>query len=166
LAALPDGTRVVLRHSGLPSDAAREGHGAGWRYYLSRLRTIGAAELAGPRARAAVDAYIAAWGEADGARRDAHLEACWDDQALFADAMGSAEGRAGLSAYIAGALQHLPGVRLELDGLVDVVIDRVRFRWRGVMADGAVMGRGTSYGELTPAGRFVRMTGFWDNTGT
>jgi uncharacterized protein YndB with AHSA1/START domain len=32
-----DGTRVVLRHYDLPTDAQREHHGVGWRGYLERL---------------------------------------------------------------------------------------------------------------------------------
>jgi uncharacterized protein YndB with AHSA1/START domain len=32
-----DGTRVVLRHHGLPSEHQRSHHEAGWRIYLSRL---------------------------------------------------------------------------------------------------------------------------------
>lgn len=33
------GTRVVLRHHGLPNDVERHSHGSGWELYLDRLRT-------------------------------------------------------------------------------------------------------------------------------
>lgn len=33
-----DGTRVMLRHFGLPTETRREGHGKGWQMYLGRLR--------------------------------------------------------------------------------------------------------------------------------
>ncbi len=32
-----DGTRLRLRHSGLPDDAEVAGHGEGWDYFLARL---------------------------------------------------------------------------------------------------------------------------------
>ena len=42
-----DGTRLRLRHSGLPSDV-RDEHAAGWQHYLGRLRTAAGGEDPGP----------------------------------------------------------------------------------------------------------------------
>ncbi|HEX9892969.1 MAG TPA: SRPBCC domain-containing protein [Gemmatimonadales bacterium] len=155
-------TRVVLRHDGLPSDSARTGHELGWTHYLSRLRGVATAEEMLPIARLAVAAWIAAWGETDPVRRAELIADCWEDGSLFADHLGIAEGPAGLGGYIAGAQQFLPGSRLELRGPVEVVLDRVRFQWAGILADGTVIGAGVNFGELSPGGRYARMTGWWN----
>lgn len=42
------GTRVVLRHHGLPSDEERHRHRAGWDLYLDRLRSRTAGGDPGP----------------------------------------------------------------------------------------------------------------------
>ncbi len=42
------GTRVLLRHHGLPSDEQRTHHGAGWQMYLDRLAQRVAGEDPGP----------------------------------------------------------------------------------------------------------------------
>jgi len=42
------GTRVVLRHHGLPDDEQREHHTQGWQMYFERLASAVAGEDAGP----------------------------------------------------------------------------------------------------------------------
>jgi uncharacterized protein YndB with AHSA1/START domain len=42
LEAIPSGTRVVLRHEGLPDEEQRRDHGEGWTEYLAALRALAA----------------------------------------------------------------------------------------------------------------------------
>jgi uncharacterized protein YndB with AHSA1/START domain len=48
LAEEDGGTRVVLRHSGLPTDELREHHRSGWEAYLGRLAVRAAGHDPGP----------------------------------------------------------------------------------------------------------------------
>ena len=160
-----EGTHVVLTHEGLPDPASAKGHEGGWRHYLSRLRAVAIAEQMEDVVECAIDAYMAAWGEADAARRMALLDRCWSDAGLFADSTGSAEGRNGLNAYIAAAQQFMPGARLERAGAVTMVLDRARFAWRASAADGTPLGQGVNFLEFDSSGRIARLSGFWDSGG-
>jgi len=160
-----DGTRVVLVHENLPGRDAVSGHEGGWRHYLSRLRGLAVGEWLAPAAEAAIDAYVAAWAETDPARRMALLRQCWSESGLFADAMGSAEGRANLDGYIAAAQRFMPGTRLERLGGATLVLDRARFAWRTSAPTGAVIGQGVNFAEFDAEGRIARLSGFWDAGG-
>lgn len=162
LQAEGEGTRVVLTHEGLPDRDSAGDHEGGWRHYLSRLRNAVLKESLGPGLESTIDAYLAAWNETDPARRAMLLEQCWSDEGLFADSMGSAEGRAGLEAYIAAAQRFMPGARLERLGPASLVLDRARVAWRAAGADGAVLGQGVHFVELGCDGRIARLSGFWE----
>jgi uncharacterized protein YndB with AHSA1/START domain len=45
-----DGTRVRLRHTGLPDESARTSHAEGWAYYLGRVAVAGTGADPGPDA--------------------------------------------------------------------------------------------------------------------
>lgn len=157
-----DGTRVVLTHENLPDLGAQQGHEGGWSHYLSRLRAAAVAESLAGIVESRIDAYIAAWGEPDSTRRFHLLEQCWSEDGLFADSMGSAEGRAGLNKYIGAARQFMPGARLERVGAATPVLDRARFAWRATAADGTSIGQGVNFVEFDPDGLISRLSGFWD----
>jgi hypothetical protein len=108
---------------------------------------------------------MSAWGETESARRLELLERCWCDDGLFADSMGSAEGRDGLSAYIAAAQQFMPGARLARVGPATLVLDRARFAWRALSVDGTPLGQGVNFVEFDATGRMARLSGFWDAGG-
>ena len=160
-----EGTRVILTHEGLPDQATARGHEGGWRHYLSRLRGAAVADQLGGSVESAIDAYMCAWAEVDPARRLELLRHCWRDDGVFADSMGSAEGPAGLSAYIEAAQQVMPGARLERAGAATLVLDRARFAWRAVAADGTPLGQGVNFAEFDATGRIARLSGFWDSGG-
>jgi uncharacterized protein YndB with AHSA1/START domain len=157
-----DGTRVVLTHDSLPDTTAKHGHEGGWTHYLSRLRGAAVGESLAGVVESAIDAYMAAWGETDGGRRIELLNGCWSEDGLFADSMGSAEGRGGLSNYIGAAQQFMPGARIERIGPAALVLDRARFSWRASGADGTPLGQGVNFAEFDSAGRIARLSGFWE----
>jgi uncharacterized protein YndB with AHSA1/START domain len=161
-----EGTRVVLVQENLPDATARRGHEGGWTHYLSRLRGVAVAESLAGVVESAIDSYIAAWAATDAGRRLELLQGCWAEDGLFADAMGSAEGRIGLSNYIGAAQQFMPGARLDRVGGATLVLDRARFAWRASDADGRSLGHGTSFAEFDPGGRITRLSGFWEPGGS
>jgi uncharacterized protein YndB with AHSA1/START domain len=161
-----EGTRVVLVQENLPDATARRRHEGGWTHYLSRLRGVAVAESLAGLVESAIDSYVAAWAATDADRRLELLQGCWSDDGLFADSMGSAEGRIGLSNYIGAAQQFMPGARLERVGEATLVLDRARFAWRASAADGHVLGKGTSFAEFDPVGRITRLSGFWEPGGS
>lgn len=157
-----DGTRVVLTHEGLPDTTAKRGHEGGWTHYLSRLRGAAVGESLAGVVESVIDTYIAAWGETDVGRRLELLNRCWSEDGLFADSMGSAEGRGGLSNYIGAAQQFMPGARIERTDPATLVLDRARFSWRALAADGSPVGQGVNFAEFDSSGRIHRLSGFWE----
>ncbi len=162
LEPIATGTRVHLRHEGLPDEAARSGHRQGWKHYMSVLAARAAAVQFDGIAEAAVDAWVAAWNERDAAERDTWLERSFEAAGQFRDALASVDGRAELADYIAGTQGVMPGARLHRAGAVDQVHDRVRFSWRFESEGGGVLGSGWNVGRLTLDGRFAEVVGFWD----
>jgi len=81
-------------------------------YTWQALGTL--AEMAASRGDAATESWATAQADAIEQRFDSRW---WlDTEGLFADSMGSADGRAGLDAYIAAAQRFMPGARLERVG--------------------------------------------------
>jgi uncharacterized protein YndB with AHSA1/START domain len=112
LEPLASGTRVTLRHDGLPSEKERKDHAFGWTSYLGSL--AGTAPLAavegGPEAL--WDGWFAAWGETDAARRDALLARTATDGVRFRDAHAEGAGRPWLSGWMGMCQGMFPGTRL------------------------------------------------------
>ncbi|MGH9024614.1 MAG: SRPBCC family protein [Acidimicrobiia bacterium] len=50
-----DGTRVLVRHTGLPDESAAAGHGKGWSHYLTRVAVAASGGDPGPDPWAADD---------------------------------------------------------------------------------------------------------------
>jgi hypothetical protein len=108
-----------------------------------------------------VAAYSAAWNEQDGDARRTLLERSWTDDGVYCDPSGRAEGRAALVGHIGGFHAQRPGHRIELASGVDEHDGLLRFGWRMVGPDGAVLLDGMDFGELATDGRLERIVGFF-----
>ena len=108
-----------------------------------------------------VTKYMAAWNEADVARRNALLEECWADGAIYVDPNVDLTGRDALTQHISKVQAGRPGARLEFMSGVDVHHRVVRFLWRLVRADGAFGDTSIDFGEIGPDGRLIRIIGFF-----
>lgn len=107
-----------------------------------------------------VATYCSAWNEPDAARRTALLEVAWADDGVYHDPTGTAEGRAGLVAHIAGFHETFPGHTIEPASGVDDNGNALRFAW--VMRNGEEVAlEGIDYCELAPDGRIRRIEGFF-----
>ena len=108
-----------------------------------------------------VDRYLAAWNEADGARRRDLIGTVFADEASYRDPVQSGDGHDAIEAMIAGAQARFTGMQFQRIGGVDAHGGGVRFRWSLGPADGASIVEGTDFATMVD-GRFDRVTGFFD----
>jgi SnoaL-like protein len=108
-----------------------------------------------------VTKYMAAWNEADGARRSALLEQCWADGGTYVDPGVELIGRDALAQHIGKMQAGRPGARLEFMSGIDVHHRVLRFLWRLARADGTFGDTSIDVGEIGPDGRLIKMVGFF-----
>ncbi len=161
----PGGTFVELRHRGLPSEEARRGHRGGWTHYLTMLARSATDQQHASGSAQRVAAWFAAWSAPEEVERAALLERCVTEEVHVRTSFASIDSRAGLSAHIAGALQHMPGFRSELDGLPQHLFGYLRFRWLVRAPDGSIVMRGTNFASLSLDGRIRGLISFPDAVG-
>jgi uncharacterized protein YndB with AHSA1/START domain len=102
LEEIPSGTRVTLRHAGLPSEETVREHAQGWRYQLSLFSKAVGAELHADAARV-IDWWFEAWAESDAGKRRQLLEACAAPGITFHDPFSALAGYEDLECHIAAA---------------------------------------------------------------
>jgi hypothetical protein len=105
--------------------------------------------------------YMAAWNETDASAREALLEQCWGNDAVYVDPGVELCGREALSRHIAKVQAGRPGARLEFMSAIDSHHNMLRFLWRLVRADGTAGDTSIDFGEIGPDGRLVKMVGFF-----
>lgn len=111
-------------------------------------------------AEAVLEKYLAAWNEADAAKREALLAKCWATEGVYSDPTGEVKGAAALSAMIGQVQKQYPGARLERTSRLDRHHDVARFGWRMVLADGSALPEGVDFVHLVD-GRIARIAGFF-----
>ena len=159
LAQETSGTRLHLRHD-LPSAPVRDEHVQGWRYQLALFANVASADQHADL-EARVDAFFAAWSEADAAVRRDRLAAVAAEALVFRDRFSCTSGLDDLAAHIGAAQVHMPGLRLQRDGAVRHCQGVALVDWVARAPDGAVRGHGVDVLELAPDGRLGGVTGFW-----
>ncbi len=162
LEPIAEGTRVTLRHAGLPTEADRIGHTFGWRHYLSQLSYFVSSDTFAAQLDGLVDTYLRAWSETEGAKRAALLAECWADNGLFRDRYACLDSRESLDTHISNVQRMAPGAALERSGPIEQCHAFARYPWRAVFPNGAVMAAGTNFFELSSDGKIRSMVGFWD----
>jgi uncharacterized protein YndB with AHSA1/START domain len=156
------GTRVRLRHDGLPAGEPPAAHLAGWRHALATLAFAGSADQLAPVLERRVADWLAAWNEPDPDRRAALLGRCLADGGRFRDPTAAVDGAAALADHI-GLVQRLAGgTRLVGRGAPEPCHGVVRFGWTAVGPGEAVVATGTNVAGADLDGRFRWVTGFWD----
>ncbi len=105
--------------------------------------------------------YLAAWNEADAAKRARLIERAWAGDGRYSDPMLEATGHAALAEMVAGVQAKFPGHRFRRRSGVDAHHDQLRFAWDLVAPDGAVVVAGIDVGALATDGRLARITGFF-----
>ncbi len=161
-----EGTLVTLRHTGLPTEIDRQGHRAGWRYYLSQLSAVSWTERMAGRCEPLVDSFFRAWNEPDDEARLKLLGECWAHDGRHRDRYGCIDGRDALHGYIGGVLALMQGAKLERSGAVEQVHAFLRCPWKITLPNGVVMGTGINVFELNRDGLIQSCVGFWDSAPT
>lgn len=155
------GTRVTLRHAGLPENL-RPDHAQGWRHYLSMLAKQ-ASDLNFASALAAnVDAYFQAWNEPDAQKRAALLDGCCEQSVRMRSAFAVADSLAEFKDHITNALKHMPGASLKPAGPAQQLHGFVRVPWGVSFGGGPAVMHGLNVARLSPSGKFVEIVSFGD----
>lgn len=160
LAEETDGTRVELRHTGIPSAEARSGHRGGWTHYVSVLARNALEAQHAQRLPRIVHAYFSAWREADEAARMQLLEECCEADVQIRTSFAHTNDIAELSEHIANALRHMPGMRLAPAHSVQHMQGFARVDWTVSAPDGTVAVRGTNVFVLSPRTRLTAVVSF------
>jgi uncharacterized protein YndB with AHSA1/START domain len=160
LAGGPEGTLLTLRHA-FSSAKIRDAHVQGWRHQLAIFsRTVSEERL--PAVVSNVDAWLAAWGEPEAAKRRERLASCASPDVVFRDAHSATNGLDDLLANLEAVRHFFPGVSLARDGEVRLSHATAFARWIARRDGGEPAGRGWNVYDLSPDGRFARVVGFWE----
>jgi len=152
-------TRLHLAHE-FSETTVRDEHVQGWRYQLSLFANIVADEVfAG--AGEAVDAWFAAWSDADAAKQAAAIERIASPDVRFRDRFSLIDGLPDLLAQLAAYQRFMPGLRIVRDGDIRHCQGTVLADWVVRGADDAARGRGTNVFVLDATGQIESVTGFW-----
>jgi len=108
-----------------------------------------------------VNAYMAAWNEADEGKRRRLLEKAWADDGAYTDPQSDVAGREALVELIGGMHGQMPGARIDVRSKTDLHHNKLRFAWRFVSGDGSMTIDGIDFGELADDGRLAKIVGFW-----
>ncbi|MGE3180247.1 MAG: SRPBCC domain-containing protein [Phycisphaerae bacterium] len=159
LTEIAKGTRVDLRHSGLPTQQVRDGHRGGWTHYLSMLaRNSTGAHYS--EAATALAAYFAAWREADAGKRTALLENACADEVSLRSSFACTDSRTELAAHISNARQHMPGVELHQAGNVQQLHEYAQCGWAARTPEGENVFSGVAFATFGLDGRIATMVTF------
>jgi uncharacterized protein YndB with AHSA1/START domain len=153
------GTRLHFQHE-FEEAATRDHHVQGWRYQLSVFANVVADDLHRDAERT-IDAWFAAWAEADDAARTRALSEIAAPAVRMRDRFSCVEGVDELTLHIGAAHRFMPGLRLLKSGSVRHCQGMLLADWSAVGADGQPRGRGTNVFLLGPDGRIDSVTGFW-----
>ena len=104
-----------------------------------------------------VEAYMAAWNEADDGARRKLLDKCWADTGTYTDALADVKGKDELIAQIENFQKQMPGASIAPTSAIDEHHGRIRFGWKLVNSPqpmegidvGVVSGDGKSFGSMT-----------------
>jgi hypothetical protein len=110
--------------------------------------------------------YLAAWNEADPARRAVLVADAFAPDVEYRDPMMDGRGHAGIGELIGAVHHRFAGHRFTLHGTPEAHHDVVRFSWSLAAADTPPVARGTDVAEIDGEGRLRRVTGFLDYLAT
>lgn len=106
-----------------------------------------------------VEAYMAAWNEADDGARRKLLDKCWADTGTYTDALADVKGKDELIAQIENFQKQMPGASIALTSAIDEHHGRIRFGWKVV--NGPQPMEGIDVGVVSGDGKLASIIGFW-----
>jgi hypothetical protein len=108
-----------------------------------------------------VDTHLAAYAEADAARRLDLLRGIWNPDGHLVDPPFESRGHQGISAQAEALLSQFPGHRFERTTAIDAHHQMLRYGWRLVSPAGAPVVEGLDIADLDADGRLRRVVGFF-----
>lgn len=114
-----------------------------------------------PAIEALVDRHLAAYCDADPARRVAAIRTLWNAEGRLVDPPFESRGHQGISDQAATLLSRFPGCRFERTTAVDAHHQILRYGWRLVSPAGAAVVDGIDVADLDVDGRLCRVVGFF-----
>jgi hypothetical protein len=111
-----------------------------------------------------IDRYVAAWNEADSARRAALIDSALGADLCYRDPMFEADGRDAFDGVLAAVQQQLPGHVVTRTSDVDAHHDVVRFNWALGLPCEPPTFTGLDVAKLDSDGRLHRIVGFAGET--
>lgn len=154
------GTTVELRHTGIPTQAAREGHRGGWTHYLAMLTRAASSAQHSDRLSQTLCGWFEAWGEGDDDRRSVLLGQCCAPDVTVRTGFAATDDLKSLSVHIGESLRHMPGMRLSASGTPQELHGWVRFGWHVLAPNGAPMFQGENIAHLDLHSRIRTLVSF------
>jgi hypothetical protein len=114
-----------------------------------------------PALESLVDRHLAAYGDADAARRAGAIREIWHPAGRLVDPPLEAQGHQGISEQAAALQSQFPGHRFERTTAVDAHHQMLRYGWRLVSPAGAPVIEGIDIADLDVDGRLSRVVGFF-----
>ena len=108
-----------------------------------------------------IDAYLAAYTDADATRRAAVVQRIWAADGRLIDPPLAASGHAQISHQAEQLLAQFPGHRFVRSSGIDSHHGMARYAWQLVGPAGAVVLEGTDIAQIDPEGRLAQVTGFF-----
>ena len=152
-------TRLRLRHAFAEAEL-RDHHVQGWRYQLSVFANVVADEVQAG-AQSLVDAWFAAWGEANEGARSVMLAGAVVPDVRFRDRYSMVDGMEELMPHISAAQKFMPGYRPERRGPIRHCQGTVLADWVVVGAEGRQASSGTNVFTFNEQGRIDLVVGLW-----
>jgi uncharacterized protein YndB with AHSA1/START domain len=160
LEAVPDGTRLSLRHEFAEPDAAHH-HVQGWRYQLSLFANTVANEVH-DGAAAVADRWFSVWSNPDSEARDSELQSLVTPDVAMRDRFSLIVGVSDLREHLAAVHRFMPGMTLTREGNVRHCQGVVLADWVATSQDGQVRGKGTNVFTLSALNQVASVTGLWN----
>lgn len=107
-----------------------------------------------------IDTHLAAYGEADAARRDQLISQVWTEDGRLVDPPIDGAGHDGISAMAATVQSHYTAHTFRRTSGVDMHHAFARYEWELVAPDGTVALTGLDVAEVADDGRLRRVVGF------
>ena len=108
-----------------------------------------------------IDAYFAAWNEADPTARLDLVGAAFTGDCHYVDPLSDVTGHAGVVDMMEGVRAQFVGATLQRTGDIDAHHHLARFPWSATGADGAVIVAGLDVVVLGADGRISALAGFF-----
>ena len=110
---------------------------------------------------ATVDTWLAAYTEADRARREDLVATVWNESGELLDPPLGAAGRAAICDVTDALLAQFPGHTFRRTTALDAHHDVARYGWELSAPDGVVVLSGSDVVRFDPDGRLLTVTGFF-----